>query len=814
MNGKVRWRHGILARSLVAVVGIAFLMGGAASLLVSRVVAQRAHEHATVRLGELLDTVESTVSVACFTADEQLAGEVVQGLLRNSEVQGVAIRAGEREIAGVTRGQARAVDSSVELQGQGFVVRRLIYSPFKPTEMIGEVSLEADEAAIAAQVRDNTHSVRVLLVIALVLVVAAAATMMLFLVVRPIKATSDRLHGLDVTGGERLPMPEGHERTEIGRLTEDINQLAGRLVDTLEHERALRRQQEINQRKYQDLFDNASSGIFVADRDGWLDSFNRAFVELTWLHPREGEGGRRRIIDTSWRDPDHLLSLIHGSLDDAAGGAVSEDDFLLLGRHGEEHWLRVTVLPVGDGSVQGTVTDVTERKREELSARRLAITDSLTGFANRLGLHRAMASLDPDAPPFALVMIDIDGFKQINDAMGFPIGDELLLGVAARLREVLTDADRAARVGSDEFVLILAGEHDRERISARVQRLAVLLSQPYDIKSIDGCSTLMVGASMGIARFPDDGLEIQQLMRGAELALNSARIAGGRMHQFFEPALQEAVEYRRRLEDDLRAAVVARKLQLYFQPIVDLRDGHLVGAEALLRWFHPEYGELSPDVFVPLAEEIGLIGEIGLAVLEEACRYAAFWRSHGIDLYVSVNISVRQIPDDLPPLVVIDTLRRHGLPSDALAIEITESVLMSDIAVAQTWIRSLRAAGLRIYLDDFGTGYSSLSYLKRFPMDTVKIDKSFIRDMNADNNDRALVDAIITMAASLDLHVVAEGIEDARQLQLLREMGCRYGQGYYFSRPVPADDFTATAMRINNGFAILSRNHSEDTLSV
>lgn len=802
MSGKMRWWHGILARSLMAVVGIALLMGGAASLLVSQVVAQRAHERATVKLGELLDTVESTVRVACFTADEQLAGEVVHGLLRNSEVRSVVIRAGDREIAGITREQQKVGAGVTALPPGEFAVKRPIYSPFTPGEIIGEVSLEADESAIAAQVRENTHSARVLLAIALVLVVAATAAMMLFLVVRPIKATSDRLHDLNVASGERLAMPEGHERTEIGRLTEDINQLTSRLVDTLEHERALRRQQEIDQRKYQDLFDNASSGIFVADRDGWLDSFNRAFVELTWLHPQEGTG-KRRLTDTSWRDPEHLLSLIRARLDDSMGGAVSEDDFLLLGRHGEEHWLRVAVMPVGDGSIQGTVTDVTARKREELSARRLAITDSLTGFANRVGLHRALADLDPDAPPFALVMIDIDGFKQINDAMGFPVGDELLLGVAARLRDVLTEADRAARVGSDEFVLVLAGEHDRERISARVQRLAALLAQPYDIKSTDGCSPLTVGASMGIALFPGDGIDIQQLLRGAELALNNARIAGGRMHQFFEPALQEAVEHRRRLEDDLRAAVVSRKLQLYFQPIIDLQNGQLAGAEALLRWFHPQYGSVSPEVFIPLAEEIGLIGEIGLAVLDEACRHAAFWRSNGLDLYVSVNISVRQIPEDLPSLVVLDTLRRHGLPADAIAIEITEGVLMSDISVAQAWITSLRAAGLRIYLDDFGTGYSSLSYLKRFPMDTVKIDKSFIRDINADNSDRALVDAIITMAASLGLHVVAEGIEEVQQLLLLREMGCRYGQGYYFSRPVPATDFTATVMRINAEFADL-----------
>jgi EAL domain-containing protein (putative c-di-GMP-specific phosphodiesterase class I) len=204
-------------------------------------------------------------------------------------------------------------------------------------------------------------------------------------------------------------------------------------------------------------------------------------------------------------------------------------------------------------------------------------------------------------------------------------------------------------------------------------------------------------------------------------------------------------------------------------------------------------------VFVPLAEEIGLIGAIGLDVLDGACHHAAQWRRGGLDIYVSVNVSARQIPGDLPPVVVLDVLRRHGLPPGALVLEITEGVLMSNVTVAQNWIESLRAAGVRIYLDDFGTGYSSLSYLKRFPLDSVKIDKSFIRDLHADMSDMALVRAIVTMADSLGLHVVAEGVENERHLVTLREMGCGYGQGYHFARPIAAAEFAATAARINSG---------------
>ncbi|MBX9937357.1 MAG: EAL domain-containing protein, partial [Burkholderiaceae bacterium] len=296
--------------------------------------------------------------------------------------------------------------------------------------------------------------------------------------------------------------------------------------------------------------------------------------------------------------------------------------------------------------------------------------------------------------------------------------------------------------------------------------------------------------------------DIQNLLHCAKLALGSAHDSRHGVqtnpHLFFHPELLKQAECRRRLEDDLRLAVEQRELKLVFQPIVDLRTGLLAGAEALLRWQHAERGAISPEVFIPLAERIGLIGEIGRQVLNDACRQAAHWRRDGLNIYVSVNVSASQIPEELPPESILETLRHHNLPSQAIALEITEGVLMGNISVVQNWIAQLRAAGLRIYLDDFGTGYSSLSYLKRFPMDTVKVDKSFIMDMS---DDHTLVDAIITMTGSLGLTVVAEGIEDIEQLDLLRSMGCGYGQGYLFSRPVAAADFMATAKRINTDMA-------------
>lgn len=784
-------RQGILVRGLLTVAGIALLVGVITTLLARQVVGTRLHDEAHTRLVELVDTVENTAAVACFANDEQLAKEVAQGLMRNREVQGVAILGREQPLALI--GRAAAHSNAEEL----LIVRRELHSPFKAGEIVGEIRLTAAGSMIEARIAQELWLTSLLSLSQLLAVIVAVAAALVWLVLRPIKATSDRLHHLDAAAGERLAIPEGHETTEIGRLVGDINELTARLVAALEQERLLRRQHEIDQRKYRNLFDNASSGIFVADRDGRLVSFNRAYGELAALPEKTGDNGYW-LTDSHWEAPGELLAMVRACLDIHVDAEALADDYLIRGRRDEERWLHVMIVPLGDGNVQGTVTDVTQRKREELAARRLAITDALTGLPNRAGLHHSLAGLDPSSEPFALVMIDLDGFKQINDALGFPAGDALLIAVACRLQEQCNERDRVARIGSDEFVLILAGVCDRTAIAARLDRLLGELRQPYEIHFHDAHKSLEIGISMGIALFPDDGGDIQQLLRAAELALNSARTTSGGGWKFFDSALQTAAEHRRRLEDDLRAAVAGRELHLAYQPIVELATGQVVGAEVLLRWPHPQRGMVPPDVFVPLAEEIGLIGFIGLEVIDATCRQLVQWRETGLELYCSVNVSARQIPDALPPALLLDRLAHHGLPPTSLALEITESVLMRDVAVAQRWVENLRAAGVRIFLDDFGTGFSSLSYLKRFSLDTVKIDKSFIRDLEDDRNDRALVGAIIAMADTLGLHVVAEGVEDARQLALLQEMRCRYGQGYHFAHPMAAEDFLVV---VTQGFA-------------
>ena len=788
---KTRWWNSIVFRSLVGLTLVTVVLGFASVLFIREFVAARVHEEAVQRLGELLDTVESTASVAVFANDELLALEVGQGLMRNSEVLRVRIVSQETELASI------GLPPKAEMAGK--TIKRTLRSPFNGKQQIGEIQLDADWGVVVRRVRGVTRTVTMILHAQLLMLVLFSAALVYLLVVRPIKATSDNLHRLAAAGagGVRLGVPAGHESTEIGRLVGDVTDLTGRLVHTLDQERELRRQQEVAQRMYQDLFDHAASGIFIANAEGRLISFNPAFLGLTWI-PRGTPGQQRHLTEPGWARPDTLLGMLARS---ALQHVSCGDDFLLNGRRGGQRWLNVSLMPLGDGSVQGTVTDVTERKLEEMSARRLAVTDSLTGFANRDGLLQAFVALDarPQAP-FAVVMVDMDGFKQINDAMGFAVGDQVLLKVAGRIRRASEKSDFCARIGGDEFCVVIPAVQDRLAVEARVVALRSLLCEPYLLESVESGS-VSISASLGVALYPQDGEEMSQLLRSAELALNSVRESGagalGGGVGFFNPDLQVAVEHRRRLEDDLRLAVNARELRLVFQPIIDLKRGCLAGAEALLRWQHVERGFISPDEFIPLAERIGLIGEMGRLVLDEACRQVAEWRHEGLDIYVSINVFVRQIPFELPPEMILDALARHALPVEAMVIEITEGVLMSDVAIAQQWIDELRTSGLRVYLDDFGTGYSSLSYLKRFPMDAIKVDKSFVMDISANNSGRALVDAIVTMAGSLGLNVVAEGVEDAEQFALLREMGCGFGQGYFFSRPVPAADFLATARHIN-----------------
>lgn len=785
------WRRSILIRAAVQVIGIGLVVGLGFVLLTAYLTERYTRESVSQRIRELMTTVESTVQIACFTRDQALALELVNGLAKNSEVYRAVIIGGTEILA------ERRKDESLPEPGRsatGGRISRPISSPFDATQIVGEIIIDPDPEIVRLRVRESGAFAALLLGLQLLVVVSAVAAAVLLWIVRPIKRMSDKLHVMDARSIEPLAMPSGHENTEIGRLAADINQLGQRLVASLEEEHHLHVQREVGERKYRAIFENADSGMFVVDQRMVLESCNHAFHRQLGL-PRAGDGlGELNLCRLNWRDPEALSRLVGQCA--VLNRSVSED-VEFVARDGGVRWFSVTLTPVGDGLIQGQLTDISRHKLAELSAQQEAITDSLTGLLNRNGFLQKVddeiaACAEHENAGFAMLIIDLDGFRRVNESMGLASGDQILSITANRLRSSVKGTDIISRLGNDSFGIVLRSAANEKAAASVAMRISVALKGFFEV----GSTPLQLGASIGITLFPSDGGDQETLLRNAEMALEHARIGGSGRYCFFDFTMARNAEHRRRLENDLRFAVRRNELIIHYQPIIDLSLRRMTGAEALIRWEHPERGLIPPDIFIPLAEETGAIINIGLWMVETVCQQLATWKRQGNDHYISINISARQIPDGLPPITLIETVNRYGVDPANLAIEITESVFMGNSDAAQTWLDAVHELGFRIYLDDFGTGYSSLSYIKRFPVDVLKVDKSFVRDMGEDNSDRALVGAIINMAGSLGLTVVAEGVETRRQLDLLEKAGCHCVQGYYFSRPVPAEAIEVASLSV------------------
>jgi diguanylate cyclase len=422
--------------------------------------------------------------------------------------------------------------------------------------------------------------------------------------------------------------------------------------------------------------------------------------------------------------------------------------------------------------------------------RHLATHDSLTGLPNRVllddRLQQAIAHADRDLRSFAVLICDLDRFKLINDSLGHRAGDELLQEVARRLLTVVRTADTVARFGGDEFVLIGTSTGDAEDAAALAVRVMDVLQAPVRIATID----IHTSPSIGIAMYPDDGVTMQALLAHADAAMYSAKQHGRGNFRRYTPGMDAGTEERVQLESDLHNALTHNQFQLYYQPKVDTRTGEVRSAEALIRWLHPTRGIVSPVEFIPLAEECGLIGAIGGWVIREACRQTRAWQVDGVPtLRVSVNLSASQFRDSGLVDSIRSALDDAGLQARYLEVELTESAVMSDPEKSIAILEQLSAMGVLVSVDDFGTGYSSMSYLRRFPIDKRKIDRVFIDEIVSRPEDASIVRAIVSLAHSLRLKVVAEGVETPAQLDFLKTAGCDEYQGYHFSRPLPAAEF-------------------------
>jgi diguanylate cyclase (GGDEF)-like protein/PAS domain S-box-containing protein len=553
-----------------------------------------------------------------------------------------------------------------------------------------------------------------------------------------------------------------------------------------------RRRSEESLRLAAKVFENTQEGVMITDAGGYILSVNKAFSAITGYQEGEVIGEKPAILSSGRHDKAFYQALWGTLLEKGAW----QGEIWNRSKTGEvfPEWLAISTVHDARGQVAnfvGVFTDISQMKHSEAQLEYLAHHDPLTDLPNRVlfqsRLGHAIHVARRHEQRLGLLFLDMDGFKNINDSLGHPAGDELLQSIARRMTEHLRAVDTLARLGGDEFVILLENLRDSKEAAIVAQNVLSLLLKPFRLES---GQEVFIGASIGISLFPDDAEDATQLVRNADAALYQAKAQGRNTYRFYTEELTRSANERLRLESSLRRALENNEFVLHYQPQISLRDGRLIGAEALVRWQSPEVGLIPPAQFIPIAEETGLIRPLGEWVLRTACAQFCAWREAGLpDITLAVNLSSRQFEQRDLATCIGGILAQTRYPAHRLELEITESAIMEQGEQAIDTLYQLKRLGVALSIDDFGTGYSSLAYLKRFAVDKLKIDQSFIRDIPHDSNDKEIAATIIAMARNLKLHVLAEGVETEEQLAFLQLHGCDAFQGYLFSPPVPAAEF-------------------------
>ena len=535
------------------------------------------------------------------------------------------------------------------------------------------------------------------------------------------------------------------------------------------------------------VFHNTMEGVLITDAGGTILSVNPAFSEITGYTSENAVGKTPSLLRSDRHEPEFY----HSMWQQLTSEGRWQGEIWNRRKSGEAYleWLTINRIQDNKGNTLRYVSvfhDITEMRRKDEHIRHLAFHDALTGLPNRTLMHdrltHAVERALRENTRLSVTFVDLDRFKDINDGLGHDIGDLLLQEVAQRIKSRLRGMDTVARIGGDEFVVLMEDLDEPRHCASLAEDIIGAISHPMELRG----QVVQVGASMGMAFFPEDGRDALNLMKRADMAMYAAKSAGRNTYRFFQPEMLEQTTQRLKLEMELRRAIASRHLELHYQPKVSLATGKPTGVEALVRWRHPARGLVPPMEFIPVAEESELILDIGNWVLDEACRQAAEWQAKGVGkIQIAVNVSARQLEQGDLVERIAELTARHGITPAELEIELTESVIMARPEQVAGLLGRLRAIGVTVAVDDFGTGYSSLAYLRRLPIDTLKIDRTFIQDADRNEEDAQIVKTILALSQTLKLRVVAEGVETESQADLLRALGCETAQGYLYARPLP-----------------------------